>query len=63
MVTTCVSRVARSSGVAALRLMTHLARAEDDDGVKGPLEAFETASKDRGPLAASFFERMKKLLG
>ena len=38
-------RLARSSGVAALRLMTHLARAEDDDGVKAPLEAFETACK------------------
>jgi molecular chaperone DnaJ len=27
------------------------------------LEAFEAASKERGPLAASFVERMKKLLG
>ena len=27
------------------------------------LEAFETASKERGPLAASFLERMTKLLG
>jgi molecular chaperone DnaJ len=27
------------------------------------LEAFDTASKDRGPLATSFLERMKKLLG
>ena len=27
------------------------------------LEAFDAASKDRGPLAASFIERMKKLLG
>jgi molecular chaperone DnaJ len=27
------------------------------------LEAFDAASKERGPLAASFFERMKKLLG
>ena len=27
------------------------------------LEAFESASKERGPLATSFFERMKKLLG
>jgi molecular chaperone DnaJ len=32
-------------------------------GQREALEAFETASKDRGPLAASFFERMKKLLG
>src|SRR3989442_1369575 len=38
-------RLARSSGVAALRLMTHLARADDDDGVKVPLEAFEIACK------------------
>jgi molecular chaperone DnaJ len=27
------------------------------------LEAFEEASRERGPLATSFFERMKKLLG
>jgi molecular chaperone DnaJ len=27
------------------------------------LEAFEAASKDKGPLATSFLERMKKLLG
>jgi molecular chaperone DnaJ len=27
------------------------------------LESFDAASKDRGPLAASFLERMKKLLG
>jgi hypothetical protein len=27
------------------------------------LEAFEEASKERGPLATSFVERMKKLLG
>jgi len=27
------------------------------------LDAFEAASKDRGPLATSFLERMKKLLG
>jgi molecular chaperone DnaJ len=27
------------------------------------LEAFDAASKDRGPLATSFLERMKKLLG
>ena len=27
------------------------------------LEAFEEASKERGPLATSFLERMKKLLG
>ena len=27
------------------------------------LEAFEEASKERGPLGAAFIERMKKLLG
>jgi molecular chaperone DnaJ len=27
------------------------------------LEAYEEASKERGPLATSFLERMKKLLG
>src|SRR5207248_11610542 len=38
-------RLSRSAGVAALRLMTHLARAEDDDGIKEPLDAFESACK------------------
>jgi molecular chaperone DnaJ len=32
-------------------------------GQREALEAFETASKERGPLATSFLERMKKLLG
>jgi molecular chaperone DnaJ len=32
-------------------------------GQREALEAFETASKERGPLAASFLDRMKKLLG
>jgi len=27
------------------------------------LEAFDAASKEKGPLATSFLERMKKLLG
>jgi alanine racemase len=36
-------RLAASPSVAALRLMTHLARAEDDDGLKEPLAAFDAA--------------------
>jgi molecular chaperone DnaJ len=32
-------------------------------GQREALDAFEAASKERGPLAASFLERMKKLLG
>jgi len=38
-------RLSRAPGVAALRLMTHLARAEDDDGLKEPLDAFESACR------------------
>jgi len=38
-------RLSQSPGVAALRLMTHLARAEDDDGLREPLEAFERACR------------------
>jgi len=38
-------RLSQSPSVAALRLMTHLARAEEDDGLKSPLEAFEAACK------------------
>jgi alanine racemase len=38
-------RLSRCASVAALRLMTHLARAEDDDGVKEPLDAFESACR------------------
>jgi alanine racemase len=37
------ARLSRASSVAALRLMTHLARAEEDDGVQEQLQAFERA--------------------
>jgi alanine racemase len=40
-----VERLARCGSVAALRLMTHLARADEDDGVREQLEAFEAACK------------------
>lgn len=36
-------RLSQCPAVAALRLMTHLARAEEDDGLREPLEAFERA--------------------
>jgi alanine racemase len=39
------ARLSRSQNVAALRLMMHLARGEDDDGLKEPLAAFEAACK------------------
>jgi alanine racemase len=39
-------RLAASQGVAALRLMTHLARAEEDDGLAEPLAAFEEACRE-----------------
>jgi alanine racemase len=38
-------RLSTSPAVAALRLMTHLARAEDDGGLKEPLAAFDEACK------------------
>jgi len=38
-------RLSQCPAVAALRLMTHLARAEDDDGLREPLEAFERACR------------------
>jgi alanine racemase len=38
-------RLSSSPAVAALRLMTHLARAEDDDGLKEPLAIFDEACK------------------
>jgi alanine racemase len=38
-------RLAQSPSVAALRLMTHLARAEDDDGIAEPLAIFEEACR------------------
>ncbi len=40
-----VERLSHCDCVAALRLMTHLARAEDDDGLKEQLAVFETACK------------------
>ncbi len=36
-------RLAHAPSVAALRVMTHLARAEDDDGIKEPLAVFDAA--------------------
>jgi alanine racemase len=36
-------RLSRASSVAALRLMTHLARADEEDGVQEQLQAFERA--------------------
>jgi alanine racemase len=36
-------RLSQCPAVAALRLMTHVARAEEEDGLKEPLEAFERA--------------------
>jgi alanine racemase len=38
-------RLAHAPSVAALRLMTHLARAEDEDGIKAPLAAFDDACR------------------
>lgn len=38
-------RLSRSPSVAALRLMTHLARADEDDGIAEPLAAFEAACR------------------
>jgi alanine racemase len=38
-------RLSQCSAVAALRLMTHLARAEEDDGLREPLAAFERACR------------------
>ncbi len=40
-----VERLSHCDTVAALRLMTHLARAEDDDGLKEQLAVFEAACK------------------
>jgi alanine racemase len=36
-------RLSKAAGVAALRLMTHLARAEEDDGLQEQLKVFESA--------------------
>jgi alanine racemase len=38
-------RLASSPSVAALRLMMHFARADEEDGLKEPLEVFEAACK------------------
>jgi len=38
-------RLSQCPGVAALRLMTHFARAEDEDGLKEPLDTFERACR------------------
>jgi alanine racemase len=38
-------RLAHSPSVAALRLMTHLARADDEEGLAEPLAAFEAACR------------------
>ena len=38
-------RLSHSPSVAALRLMTHLARADDEDGIAEPLAAFEAACR------------------
>ncbi len=40
-----VGRLSRCESVAALRLMTHLARADEDDGLTDQLAAFEAATK------------------
>lgn len=41
-----VERLNRSPSVAALRLMTHLACADEDNGLSGQLAVFEAATKD-----------------
>jgi alanine racemase len=38
-------RLAKTPAVAALRLMTHIARAEEEDGLAEPLAQFETACR------------------
>jgi alanine racemase len=38
-------RLSRAPSVAALRLMTHLARADEDDGIEEQLAAFESATR------------------
>ena len=43
--TEIAERLSRASSVAALRLMTHLARAEEDDGVQEQLQVFERACR------------------
>ena len=44
-VPTLIERLTHCDSVAALRLMTHLARADEEDGVKEQVAAFEAACK------------------
>lgn len=44
-VSALAERLTHCASVAALRLMTHLARADDEDGLKDQLAAFEAACK------------------
>lgn len=52
----------RGHGDACYRLLLEVP-SKLNAGQREALEAFEEASKERGPLAVSFLERMKKLLG
>jgi len=52
----------RGHGDACFRLLLEVPH-NLNAGQREALDAFESASKERGPLAASFLERMKKLLG
>jgi molecular chaperone DnaJ len=52
----------RNHGDACYRLVLEVP-SRLNAGQREALEAFEAASRERGPLAASFLERMKKLLG
>jgi molecular chaperone DnaJ len=52
----------RGHGDACYRLLLEVP-SKLNGGQREALEAFEAASKERGPLATSFLERMKKLLG
>ena len=52
----------RGSGDAVYRLLLEVPQ-KLNAKQREALEAFEAASKDKGPLATSFLERMKKLLG
>lgn len=44
-VASACDRLSRSPSVAALRLMMHFARADEDDGIAGPLGVFEEACR------------------
>jgi molecular chaperone DnaJ len=52
----------RGHGDACYRLLLEVP-SKLNAGQREALEAFEAASRERGPLATSFLERMKKLLG